>query len=144
MSSLNQLARCHQFQRQARSLRALGCCWLLIVVGFFGGCSASVQSRLEQIVASQKKDLPRKIDNVRTLIDVTTGPKELINVYQTTLPIETVVKNMPTMKTETENYLRKNVDSLRDLSNYQIKVTNIYQDPAGKELARFSVNPWEL
>lgn len=118
---------------------------LTSIICCFSGCdSISPQTQLEKWIAEQKeeKKLPYVIDDKLKLIDIRNGDLELIQVFE----IKGFGGEMPDdNKVELREKVIKELvakkDQIKNLIDFGIVMTFRYQNPSGKELYDFQINP---
>ena len=113
---------------------------------FYSGCGRfSVQQQLENYAAQQKqeKKVPRKISDNQMLIDITTGERELIQVFTVKGPLQKIRGQLPELEKNVLTQLKKNKQQIQNLVDYKIVMTFRYlHEPTRELIHEFKVKPW--
>ena len=118
---------------------------LTCIVCCLAGCdSISPQIQLEKWIEEQKeqKRLPYVIDDNVKLIDIRSGELELIQVFEIKgLGGEMPEEKKAEIRAKVIKELLAKKDQIKNLIDFGIVMTFIYQNPGKKELYEFQIDP---
>ena len=120
-------------------------CFVGITILLIGGCGFGKQAQLDTYVASEKQNLPKVLFADVEVVDMAAGDSELIYFCDAgEMNAAAAVAAKDQLLKKADRYVKENKQGLSRLIDAKIKMTFVARNNGGKELFRFSVNPWEL
>lgn len=124
--------------------RILSAFSLLAIVSLVGCDAFSPQAYVDSWVEDQRKDLPRQLEPGIAIVDIKSAKMEIITFYKVSgLDDASIKAAKGRFRASIANAMRSNAAGTKQLADYKISTTHVYQNEAGNEVVRITVNAWD-